>query len=74
MCYKKLIANQSANISYEYPFEIVLEKSILSVQPQKDVLCYVNKTSNNTNNLTFKLDNNSSSGENCYCEFLLYKK
>ena len=74
LCCKALIANQSASIIYNYPFEIELNRSLLHVQSQRDVLCYVNRTSNNTSDIKFTLDNNSSNEVTCYCEFLLYKK
>ena len=74
LCCKALIANQSATIIYNYPFEIELNRSLLHVQSQRDVLCYVNRTSNNTSDIKFTLDNNSSNEVTCYCEFLLYKK
>ena len=74
LCCTALIANQSASIIYNYPFEIELNRSLLHVQSQRDVLCYVNRTSNNTSDIKFTLDNNSSNEVTCYCEFLLYKK
>lgn len=71
LCNKMIISNKSGTIASKYPFEIELSKSLLHVQSQLDVLCYVNYSV--TNNTVFYLDNNSQSSTQCFCEFLLYK-